>query len=236
MDVGSFCPMALLPPAPAGDIAGFFLSASLPLPFIALLFNPLGGPDSAAPAAWSGSGGATIAPPMGRADIPANIQERMRSTGREAAAISAVRIDAQYEAAVVMAARRPPRQGGRHRHRQGGAHRQEIRGDTLLHRHPGRLLIRREAAHGDLGLLSQDDVMVVLRPAARAGSAGSSGWHRAHIIGITSHPDSNLLRRRGARDGVIEEPCPIGLTPSSMAVMLAISDAVALARCSNTRA
>jgi arabinose-5-phosphate isomerase len=51
------------------------------------------------------------------------------------------------------------------------------------------------------------------------------------IIGITSHPDSEL---RELSDlildmGIIEEPCPLGLTPSaSMAVMLAISDAIAL--------
>ncbi len=50
------------------------------------------------------------------------------------------------------------------------------------------------------------------------------------IIGITSHPDSRL---RELSDiiidmGVIEEPCPLGLTPSAtIAVMLAISDALA---------
>jgi len=54
----------------------------------------------------------------------------------------------------------------------------------------------------------------------------------ASVIGVTSHPDSEL---RGLSDlvldmGIIEEPCPIGLTPSaSMAVMLAIGDAIALA-------
>ncbi len=54
----------------------------------------------------------------------------------------------------------------------------------------------------------------------------------AQIIGVTSHPDSKL---RGLSDfvldmGEVEEACPIGLTPSSsMAVMLAISDAIALA-------
>ena len=51
------------------------------------------------------------------------------------------------------------------------------------------------------------------------------------IIGITSHPDSRL---RELSDvlldmGIIEEPCPLGLTPSaSIAVMLAITDALAL--------
>ncbi len=52
------------------------------------------------------------------------------------------------------------------------------------------------------------------------------------MIGITSHPDSEL---RALSDlvldmGEIEEPCPVGLTPSaSTAVMLAIGDAIALA-------
>ena len=52
------------------------------------------------------------------------------------------------------------------------------------------------------------------------------------IIGVTSHPDSEL---RNVSDvildmGVIEEPCPLGLTPSaSIAVMLAIGDALAIA-------
>jgi arabinose-5-phosphate isomerase len=51
------------------------------------------------------------------------------------------------------------------------------------------------------------------------------------IIGITSHPDSQL---RTLSDvvidmGIIEGPCPHGLTSSaSIAVMLVISDAIAL--------
>ena len=53
----------------------------------------------------------------------------------------------------------------------------------------------------------------------------------ASVIGVTSHPDSELreLSDLVLDMGVIEEPCPLGLTPSaSMAVMLAISDAIAL--------
>ena len=52
------------------------------------------------------------------------------------------------------------------------------------------------------------------------------------MIGITSHPDSALrtLSDLVLNMGVIEEPCPIGMTPSaSSAVMSAISDAIALA-------
>ena len=52
------------------------------------------------------------------------------------------------------------------------------------------------------------------------------------IIGITSHPQSDLRDRSDfvLNMGVIEEPCPLGLTPSaSMAVMQAITDALSLA-------
>jgi arabinose-5-phosphate isomerase len=51
------------------------------------------------------------------------------------------------------------------------------------------------------------------------------------IIGITSHPDSELRRLSDIvlDMGTVQEPCPLGLTPSaSIAVMLAISDAMAL--------
>jgi arabinose-5-phosphate isomerase len=51
------------------------------------------------------------------------------------------------------------------------------------------------------------------------------------IIGVTSHLDSELRQHSDLilDMGTIVEPCPLGLTPSaSMAVMLAISDALAL--------
>ena len=52
------------------------------------------------------------------------------------------------------------------------------------------------------------------------------------IIGITSHVDSplrNLSQIVLDMGDRIKEPCPLGLTPSaSIAVMLAISDAIAL--------
>ena len=55
------------------------------------------------------------------------------------------------------------------------------------------------------------------------------GVHR--VIGITSHPESPLRQLSDVvlDMGEIEEPCPLGLTPSaSIAVMLAIGDALAL--------
>ena len=94
-----------------------------------------------------------------------------------------------------------------------------------------------EAAHGDLGLVGQNDVMVAFSTSGKSREVleileMARHLGVANVIGVTSHPDSEL---RGLSDlvldmGVIEEPCPLGLTPSaSMAVMLAISDAIALA-------
>lgn len=94
-----------------------------------------------------------------------------------------------------------------------------------------------EAAHGDLGLVSQSDVMVAFSTSGKSREVIEILELSRHlgvetIIGITSHPESELrLQSDFVLDmGVIEEPCPLGLTPSaSMAVMLAISDAIALA-------
>lgn len=96
--------------------------------------------------------------------------------------------------------------------------------------HPG------EAAHGDLGLIARNDVIVALSTSGKTNEIIEMlelGRHLGlqTIIGITSHPDSRL---RELSDvildmGVITEPCPLGLTPSaSIAVMLAITDALAL--------
>jgi arabinose-5-phosphate isomerase len=96
--------------------------------------------------------------------------------------------------------------------------------------HPG------EAAHGDLGLVGPEDCMVVFSTSGKTREVLEMlrlGRHLGlkTVIGITSHPDSEL---RGLSDivvdmGVIEEPCPYGLTPTaSIVVMLAIGDALAL--------
>ena len=93
-----------------------------------------------------------------------------------------------------------------------------------------------EAAHGDLGLVGPRDVMLAFSTSGKSGEVIEilelSRHHGVEtIIGVTSHPESDL---RDLSDfvldmGVIEEPCPLGLTPSaSMAVMSAITDAIAL--------
>lgn len=94
-----------------------------------------------------------------------------------------------------------------------------------------------EAAHGDLGLVGQNDVLIAFSTSGKSREVLEILELARHlgvatIIGVTSHPDSELreLADFSLDMGIIEEPCPLGLTPSaSMAVMLAISDAIALA-------
>jgi len=103
-------------------------------------------------------------------------------------------------------------------------------GTPAAYVHPG------EAAHGDLGLVALNDCIIAFSTSGKTNEVIEMlelGRHLGlqTIIGITSHPDSRL---RELADiivdmGIIEEPCPLGLTPSaSIAVMLAISDALAL--------
>ncbi len=96
--------------------------------------------------------------------------------------------------------------------------------------HPG------EAAHGDLGLVGPEDCIVAFSTSGKTREVLEMLHLGRHlglktVIGITSHPDSEL---RGLSEivldmGIIEEPCPHGLTPTaSIVVMMAISDALAL--------
>src|ERR1700735_1006325 len=93
-----------------------------------------------------------------------------------------------------------------------------------------------EAAHGDLGLVDAHDVIIAFSTSGKTREVLdplelSRHLTQATVIGITSHPETELRRLADIvlDMGVIEEPCPLGLTPSaSMAVMSAIGDALAL--------
>jgi arabinose-5-phosphate isomerase len=93
-----------------------------------------------------------------------------------------------------------------------------------------------EAAHGDLGLLDERDVVVAFSTSGKSREVVEMLEMSRHlkittIIGITSHPDSQLreLANIILDMGIIEEVCPLGLTPtSSTVVMMAISDALAV--------
>ena len=96
--------------------------------------------------------------------------------------------------------------------------------------HPG------EAAHGDLGLIAGGDCIVAFSTSGKTREVLELIEFSRHlgsekVIGVTSHPESDL---RSLCDvvldmGEIVEPCPLGLTPTaSIAVMSAIGDALAL--------
>lgn len=94
-----------------------------------------------------------------------------------------------------------------------------------------------EAAHGDLGHIEDGDCLIAFSTSGKTREVLECIELSRHlnrngkVIGITSHPDSGL---RDVADvvldmGVIEEPCPLGLTPSaSIAAMSAIADALTL--------
>lgn len=101
---------------------------------------------------------------------------------------------------------------------------------------PAVFLHAAEAAHGDLGIVSTDDVMIAFSTSGKSREvleilelARNLGV--VHLIGVTSHPDSRL---RNYCELILDmgetgEACPLNLTPtSSIAVMLAISDAIAI--------
>ncbi len=94
-----------------------------------------------------------------------------------------------------------------------------------------------EAGHGDMGMLGKGDLIVAFSTSGKSNEviemlqiARKLGIDS--VIGVTSHVDSPLrdLSQVILDMGPdIEEPCPLNLTPSaSIAVMLAISDALAL--------
>lgn len=101
---------------------------------------------------------------------------------------------------------------------------------------PSAYLHSGEAAHGDLGLLSPGDVVIAFSTSGKTREVIEMLELAHHfgidkIIGITSHPDSIIrsLCNVVINMGEIQEPCTLGLTPtSSTTVMMAIGDALAL--------
>lgn len=96
--------------------------------------------------------------------------------------------------------------------------------------HPG------EAAHGDLGLVSKNDVMITFSNSGKTREViemldRAKALNNMPIIAITSHPRSPIARQSDVvlSIGVIKEACVLGLTPSSStAAMMALGDALTL--------
>jgi arabinose-5-phosphate isomerase len=166
-----------------------------------------------------------------------DIQQRITEIlAAEAAAILSIRVTAEFEKALLALRDCPGKVLTAGMGKAGHVARKFAStlcstGTPASYIHPG------EAAHGDLGLIGPEDCLVAFSTSGKTREVIEMlelGRHLGLgiVIGVTSHPDSEL---RGLSDivldmGVVEEPCPHGLTPtSSIVAMLAISDAVALA-------
>ncbi len=165
-----------------------------------------------------------------------DIQNKIRNIlDREAAAIAAVAVDDSYERAVEALLRCHGKVVATGIGKAGLVARKFAAivcstGTPSVFMHPA------EAAHGDLGLIADGDCIVAFSTSGKTREVVeliqlSRHLTQAHVIGITSHPETDLRRLSDVvlDMGVIEEPCPLGMTPSaSMAVMAAIGDSLAL--------
>ncbi len=96
--------------------------------------------------------------------------------------------------------------------------------------HPG------EAAHGDLGLIGKDDVIMTFSNSGKTREVLETIERAKQLydiprIAVTGHPRSPIARKSDLvlSVGAIKEPCPIGLTPSaSTTAILALGDALTL--------
>ncbi|MHC4587001.1 MAG: KpsF/GutQ family sugar-phosphate isomerase [Planctomycetota bacterium] len=93
-----------------------------------------------------------------------------------------------------------------------------------------------EALHGDLGIVSADDVMLVISKSGESAEVNGvlAVIHRigAKIIGVTSNPDSSMTKMCNIvlYTGNTEEACPLNLAPTcSTTVCLVLGDALAIA-------
>jgi len=169
---------------------------------------------------------------MSTFDVQAKVRHVLE---REAAAIREIRVDATYEAAIEALRLCTGKVIATGMGKAGFLARKfaatlSSTGTPAVFIHPA------EAAHGDLGMIAPDDLIVAFSTSGKTREIIelielSRHITTARVICITSHPESDL---RQLSDivldmGVIEEPCPLGLTPSaSMAAMAAIGDALVL--------
>lgn len=96
--------------------------------------------------------------------------------------------------------------------------------------HPG------EASHGDLGMITADDVVLALSNSGETGEVLSIAplikRRGARLISMTGNPDSTLASLADVHIciAVAQEACPLGLAPtSSTTATLAMGDAIAVA-------
>lgn len=93
-----------------------------------------------------------------------------------------------------------------------------------------------EASHGDLGMITADDVFIALSYSGESEELLTIvpvvKRHGAKLISLTGNPDSSLAREADVHlNGAVDkEACPLGLAPTaSTAAALALGDALAMA-------
>ena len=93
-----------------------------------------------------------------------------------------------------------------------------------------------EASHGDLGMVTRDDVFIALSNSGESAELLSIvpliKRQGAKLISLTGNPDSTLAREADAHlyAGAEKEACPLNLAPTaSTTAALALGDALALA-------
>ena len=93
-----------------------------------------------------------------------------------------------------------------------------------------------EASHGDLGMITSDDVLIALSNSGESDELlnilPSIKRQGAKLIAMTGNPQSSLARDADAHlnAGVAQEACPLNLAPTaSTTAALALGDALAVA-------
>lgn len=93
-----------------------------------------------------------------------------------------------------------------------------------------------EASHGDLGMITREDVLIALSNSGESAELLNIvpliKREGAKLIALTGNPDSTLAREADAHldAGVAQEACPLNLAPTaSTTAALALGDALAIA-------
>jgi arabinose-5-phosphate isomerase len=101
---------------------------------------------------------------------------------------------------------------------------------------PGFFVHPSEASHGDLGMITPDDVVIALSWSGETRELGDildyAARYGVTLVAISSAPDSTLVRASDIALILprVEEACPHGLAPTTSSLMqLALGDAIAVA-------
>ena len=105
---------------------------------------------------------------------------------------------------------------------------------------PAQFVHPAEASHGDLGMITLDDVILAISNSGEAPELGNliaySRRYNIPLIGLTSKPESTLARQSDVilQLPSVPEACNTGVVPTSSTTMtLAMGDAVAVALMEN---